>query len=64
MAKVVPLLFDGKASDFFDNLSEDKKEDFDELKAAVIQHFQCNKSKLRTVGTAKNHISPEQGADY
>ena len=46
MAKVVPLLFDGKASDFYDSLEDDKRVDYDEMKKAVIQHFQCNKSKL------------------
>ena len=45
-AKVIPLLLDEKASDFFDILEDDKKNDFEELKKAMCEHFECNKSKL------------------
>ena len=46
MAKVVPLLLDGKASDYYDSLDERKKNDYKQLKQSIVQHFKCNKSKL------------------
>ena len=45
-AKVIPLLLEEKASDFFDSLEEEKRNNFEDLKKALLLHFECNKSRL------------------
>ncbi len=45
-ANIVPLLLDDKASEYYENLQQDVKDDYDQVKLNIIDHFSPNKHKL------------------